>query len=117
MKEMKFNQDECEEIVKELYSHAFAIIEKTKLLLEHGRLEDAKINLHQLKGAASNLRAKEISLLVMGIEDEISLGNSYGISNNIEKLTSLVNQLDVRAGEEASQNSLAIIQKEIVKKE
>lgn len=117
MKEMKFNQDECEEIVKELYSHAFAIIEKTKLLLENGRLEDAKINLHQLKGAASNLRAKEISLLVMGIEEEISLGNSYGISNNIEKLTSLVNQLDVHAGEEASQNGLEIIQREIVKKE
>jgi two-component system, sensor histidine kinase and response regulator len=97
MKDMNFSQDECEEIVRELYIHAFAIIEKTKLLLDHGKLEDARVNLHQLKGAAANLRANDIALLVMGIEDDISIGNIYGIYDNIEKLTALVKQLDIHA--------------------
>ncbi len=97
MKDMNFSKDECEEIVRELYTHAFAIIEKTKLLLENGKLEDAKRNLHQLKGAATNLRANEIASLVMGIEDDISIGNIFGIYDNIEKLTALVKQLDMHA--------------------
>ena len=101
MKEMRFGRDESEEIIGELYNHAFKLIESTKRLLESGRLEDAKKILHQLKGAAANLRAEEIAIMVKAIEDELDTGNRYIIYNNIEKLAGLVKQLAPNVSEEA----------------
>lgn len=95
MEEIDFSQEDSEEIVNDFGRHALSILNKVQLLLNDGMLEEIKVYLHQLKGSAGNIRAKEIVTLIVEAGQELKDEKMDRLYKNIEDINKLANELVV----------------------
>ncbi|MBH1939587.1 response regulator [Mobilitalea sibirica] len=94
-----FSHEDAEEIIIEFRDHALKTVETIKQLFEDGKIEEVQLYLHQLKGSAGNVRAKEIASLVEDMEKHLKKDVSIAEINNVlESILSKVKQLFVKVG-------------------
>ncbi len=95
MEEVDFSREDSEELVDDFGRHALSILNKVQQLLKAGRLEETKVYLHQLKGSAGNIRAKEIVSLVMEAGQELKDEKMDQLYRSIEEINKLARKLAV----------------------
>jgi CheY-like chemotaxis protein/HPt (histidine-containing phosphotransfer) domain-containing protein len=95
MEEIDFSREDSEELVDDFGRHALSILNKVQQLLKGGMLEETKVYLHQLKGSAGNIRAKEIVALIVEAEQELKDEKTEQLYKSIEDINKLANKLVV----------------------
>ncbi len=99
MEEIEFSQEDSREIVSDFGGQALKLINQIHQLLKDGKLEETKIYLHQLKGSAGNIRAKEIVALVTEAGEELKEERIDQLYITIEKIRVFAKKLaDYRKG-------------------
>jgi CheY-like chemotaxis protein len=93
MEEIDFSREDSEELVADFGRHALVLINKLKKLLAAGMLEESKVYLHQLKGSAANIRAKEIVALVVKAGQELKDDKIEQLNRSIMNITVLAMKL------------------------
>jgi two-component system, sensor histidine kinase and response regulator len=71
-----FDQETCIELVDMFCSQAGLLLEKLKESVALKDYEETRLLLHQLKGSAGNLRAKEIAKYALEAEEAIKMSNT-----------------------------------------
>jgi signal transduction histidine kinase/DNA-binding NarL/FixJ family response regulator len=95
MEEIDFSREDSEEIVEDFGRHALSILNKIHQLLKAGMLEETKVYLHQLKGSAGNIRAKEIVVLIMEAGQELKNDKMDQLYKSLEDISKLAKKLVV----------------------
>lgn len=93
MEEISFSREDSEELVTDFGRHALVIVNKVKKLLAAGMLEETKVYLHQLKGSAANIRAKEIVALVAKAGQELKEDKVEQMNKSIVNIAVLAMKL------------------------
>jgi two-component system, sensor histidine kinase and response regulator len=89
MNESDFDKATCEEILDEFYLHADSLISEIKVCISTNDFQGAGILLHQLKGSAGNVRAKEVSKCALDAEEAMGAIDKklfYRLIDRLEKL-------------------------------
>jgi two-component system sensor histidine kinase/response regulator len=93
MREISFTREEAEEMVEEFYGYVLMRVAQIRRLLETEQTEEAKGYLHQLKGSAANIRAKEISALAQEAEEELKKGSCEQLPRILDSIAEFACQL------------------------
>ena len=72
MKESGFDREISVELLKELQLLVYDLLKKIGQFIEEGNLQEASIYIHQLKGSAGNLRARDIAEYALALENELA---------------------------------------------
>ena len=91
MKEIDFSSHDAEEIVRDLGVYTLLTVDRVINDIKEGQREEAKKRLHQLKGSAANIRAKDIAMLAAKAEEALA-------NNNREQLEEYMHQIKELAG-------------------
>jgi two-component system, sensor histidine kinase and response regulator len=94
MEEIDFNKEESEDIVADFGHHALILLDNIQELQKIGRYEEIKSYFHQLKGAAANIRAKEIVELIIKAKADMDEGNLDKFNECIENIAVLLKLLE-----------------------
>ncbi|TGE32242.1 response regulator [Desulfosporosinus sp. Sb-LF] len=87
MEESGFDRKSCEELLDCFYEQTKSLIKDVNINIVDNKLKAAATLLHQIKGSAGNVRAKEIAKYASAAEDAIR-------TQNIEMLRSLLKGID-----------------------
>jgi PAS domain S-box-containing protein len=93
--ESGLDEESCKEIILEFSEHAKKLFLEIKEQISKSDLTQANALLHQLKGSAGNVRARELAECALETENEIKNGNLEKIAVELDKLEFLVNALIV----------------------
>jgi two-component system, sensor histidine kinase and response regulator len=86
MKESGLDKETCIELMDSFCEQAQKLIYRIKEDVNENNLEEARTLLHQLKGSAGSMRAKQIAKLALDAEGELK-------ASNIEKLISILEEI------------------------
>ena len=93
MEEIDFNREDSEELVDDFGVNALILLNKIQMLIEAGMLEETRIFLHQLKGSAANIRAKEIVVLITEASQQLKDKKLDQLKHTMEKMKGLAKKL------------------------
>jgi CheY-like chemotaxis protein len=93
MKESGFDIDTCKELLKSFCEYAQKLIVDARENINKNNLEKAHILIHQLKGSAGNVRAKQIAKLASEAEEALKTSKNEKIEPILEAITKKVEAL------------------------
>ena len=93
MEEIDFSREDSEELVDDFGVNALILLDKVQMLIEVEMLEEIRIFLHQLKGSAANIRAKEIVVLVTEASQQLKDKKLDQLKHTMEKMKALAKKL------------------------
>lgn len=94
------DKETSEEIVEDFCGHAVKLMASIKQHLSENNLEEARILLHQLKGSAGNVRAKEIATEALEAERAMKMMNDEMLAILLARIEQLVEDLVKKTREE-----------------
>lgn len=95
-----FDKGTSVSIVKDFCGQAARVLTEIKIHIRNGENEKARILVHQLKGSAGNVRAKEIAKQALGVEEAMKVLDSAMIAKLLKNIEERVEDLIKNSGEE-----------------
>jgi CheY-like chemotaxis protein len=93
MMESGFDKEICEELVGDFCEQAQKLIGEIEENIDNNNFTEVSILLHQLKGSAGNIRAKEIEKYAQEAEEAMRVSNNEKIGNLIEVIKKTIGVL------------------------
>lgn len=101
MEESDFDQKTCEDLIKIFSSQAEKLIKRIKDSIDQNNLNEADILVHQLKGSAGNVRAKEIWEQALKMEEALKTSQNDMLANSLRKIERLLKAIREKEEEDS----------------